>query len=511
MKRMFPGRCLVLLPQLAPLLAWADYTSSIPASIRLHVSPQGGWSGNTSAVPPAVFFGGFNDTAVGSYLTLATGPEFINSVSRFSASFTGILAPDRCQIVDAPIALALRDWDYKQQLYQKQTRQLQSCVQIRVHDTGGILPAPDQKHCKVAMINENEAVVSGGLCYFMVSSKSNFVLKYEIQTQCADEQQFSAAGLEPLDIFGLAGFYLSGDSSGQSPNLVPLGSTGLRMTIEPTEPSVKLSTDMGIGNPRWPVVAYPDVHMGSFEIIQESQSATAGLNHLLFAQSGCRDESNQECNFHFPLGMQMNLREVGPDGSTTLLDQWYFGGVVPPFWQGFIPGARQVSNVALRSGHRYRLEADLTFSSMYYRLFRDGFSNFMINQWNWSIDPTQPLGPLQPVATIPALKAMSPNRPLPDLPPLLSGGASDLAVQLSRLRSLLTDIDWPPVYEQMCGANGCVRAVDGQAKLKVGVDFTIDGFVDGKAQTSNLRSWRESAFLPEYNQTTNALMRPQCD
>lgn len=493
------------------LVAWADLKSSIPASLHLHISPAGGWSGSVASVAPTASFSGFPQADLGRYFTITTGPEFINIVSGRSASFTGQLAPDRCRVADAPLPLVQRDWDAKINLYQKQTRQLHSCVQIRIHDPSGVRPAVDQEACQVSLVNDREAVVSGGVCFFQISPVSNFQLTYELNPECSDPARFAALQLEPLDISAFAGFYVSGDASGRSPNLKPLGTTNLRFSIEASEPTVHMSTDMGPGVPRWPVVVEPDVHIGTFEIFRADEASRAVLTSSLFAQNLCDDPERVECNFGFPLGSQFNLKEIRSDGRTALLEQWYSGGLVPAYWQGFLPATRELSFSAFKAGRRYRLEADLTYFSMYYRLFKENLKNYLISLGLLKIDPDQPLMPLQPIATIPGLKGLSPAAQLPNLQPLTPGGVTDMSVELNNLRRMVTDINWPPFYEKVCGPNGCAQALNGQARLKVGVDFTIDGFEGGKAKTSDLRIWRQSAFLPEYDQSTPSMMRPDCE
>ena len=71
--------------------------------------------------------------------------------------------------------------------------------------------------------------------------------------------------------------------------------------------------------------------------------------------------------------MQISLSEIRSDGRPLLLDQWYSGGIAPAFWQGFLPASRELPFIHFRAGQRYRLEADLTYLSMYHRLFKEGF------------------------------------------------------------------------------------------------------------------------------------------
>lgn len=490
--------------------SWAAYKGSIPATVQLHVSPRGGWSGSTANVPPTAQFGAFSQDEHGKFLTVATGPEFINLISGRSASFIGQLSPERCTIAGAPFQFGQVDWDSKSTLYKEQTRQLHACLQMRVEDPSGVKPAGNQQACRMEILSEKAVLASGGVCYFQITPISNFTIRYELKPECQDPSRYADLQLGAFDIGAFSGFYISGDSSGQSLQLKPLGSTALRLTIEPLSASVSMSTDMGKGSPRWPVVVHPDAHIAQFEIFKREEDSRSLINTNIFAESACRDEQNEACYFGYPLGAQFSLREVQPSGRTLLVEQWYSGGSVPAFWQGFIPASRELTFTAFRKGYRYRLEADFTYLSIYHRLFKEGFRNFLVSLGLWSIDHTQPLVPLRPVAVTPALQAFKSNPPVPDLQPLTAGGINDISLELNRMRSLLSDVTWPPFYEKMCGTEGCVRALEGQAQLLAGVEFTFDGFENGKAKTTAYRTWRRSAFLPDYDLEVKEMMRPEC-
>lgn len=490
------------------LCAWADLNSRIPQSINLFSSPQGGWVGSTSAEPPVAVFSDFPEEAVGKFFTIATGPEFTNLFSRSSASFSGVLFDDRCKIVDAPRPFVLRSFDVKKSEYEKQSRQLSTCLRMRVRDAARIRPAENQQLCTIHPINNNEVLASGGLCFFQVSQESGFSVSYEVNPDCADAEKFNDLGLEPLDIFAKGAFFLSGDATGRSRSLASLGWTSLRFSIEAPEDRVALSTNMGQGTPRWPVRPFTDFHMG--QIAVEQRDNNASLVTFLFAENVCQNEGSIECRFAVPLGMRFSLRELDSRGESRLLEQWYAGGVAPAKWQGFVPAERRLTFQDFRPGRRYRLEADLTYLSLYYQLFKEGFRDFLVSLGLMSIDPSQPLRPLPPIALLPAIGSLKPQLPLPTVHPLSPGGGEDLVLELNRLRALLTGVDWPPFYERMCGESGCVRALEGQAKMVVGVDFNIDEFVDGRAKLSGLKVWRQSAYLPEYSLNVSSLMRPDC-
>lgn len=503
--RMF--RNVVMFSALFSMEGNADLLRSIPDSIQLYVSPTSGWSGSVGTLPPIASVGGFSSGDLGRWLTLANGPEFVNLIGGHSAAFTGQLNPDNCSVRDGAVALNLKTWDEKLALYRQQTRQLNRCLQLRVQDVAGIVPATEHPACEVEKISDNEAIARGGLCYFRVNPNSSFTVKYEINPECTDANNFSRLELSPLDLFAYSGFYISGDSTGRSTYLKPVGSSSLRFSIEAPPSDVKLSVDMGQGSPRWPVQAFPDVHMGEVEIFGKGDESR--FVPRLFFKNQCLGEQNAACNYAMPIGVQFTLKDISGDRIQTL-DQWYTGGIAPAQWEGFFPTQRDMTNFKFKAGGRYRLEADLTYLSLYHRLFKEGFKTFLIQRGLWTIDANAPLLPIPPISRMPGFDTMVPVSQLPTVSPLTPGGGNDFQMELNQLRAMLTGIDWPPFYEEMCGDAGCARANSGEARLKVGVDFTLIDFKDGRGESADYRVWRESSFASEYDVETQSLIGAVC-
>lgn len=428
-------RSIMVLICFASLSGNAEISRSIPEFVHLHVSTERGWSGSVGTLPPTASFAGFNDDDAGSWFTLATGPEFVNLLGGHSAAFTGQLNPDNCSVGETPFPVTLQTWDNKLDFYRLQTRQLNRCVQFRIKDMAGLNPASVQPACSVTTLSDTEAVANGGLCYFRINPNSSFTVQYEVSPECTDENLFSSLELQPLDIFAYSGFYMSGDASGRSTSLRALGSAALRFSIEAPSRDVALSVNMGEGSPRWPVVAFPDVHMS--ELIIQKNSDESRMVTRLFIKNSCDDANESACRFSLPIGVQYTLKEILPTGSLRTLDQWYAGGVSPAFWEGFFPSQRDVKNFQFKEGSRYRLEADLTYLSIYHRLFKEGFKNFLIQQGVWTIDPDAPLLPIPPIARMLGLDALKPNSPLPVVSPLVPGGSNDFQLELNQMRALL--------------------------------------------------------------------------
>jgi hypothetical protein len=486
----------------------ADILRSIPESVHLHVSPERKWAASLGLMPAKATFAGFGNADLGRWLTLANGPEFVNINGAHSAAFAGKLIPNRCTVANPPIPVTLQSWDDKQDFYGQQTRMLNHCVNLRVSDTAGIFPAEQHPACTITPVNDKEVIANGGLCYFRINPSSSFTISYEINPECTESDNLNTLGMKPQDIFAYSGFYISGDATGRSNLLKPLGSSVLRFSAEPDSESVPLSSDMGEGSPRWPVLAYPEIHMGEPEI--QVKDRDSRLITKLFFKNSCPTESDTSCRYSVPIGIQYTLKEIRSDDRAYTVDQWYAGGVSPAYWEGFFPSQRDATNFEFKQRHRYRLEADLTYLSLYHRLFKEGFKNYLIQLGQWNIDPNAPLLPIPPIARMPSLDTLKSNTPLPVLKPLLPAQSNDLQLEFNQLRSLLIGLDWPPYYETMCGSEACAKALSGKAKMKVGLDFTFDKVEDGRGKIKDFRVWRESTYAEEYSRQPESLMKADC-
>jgi hypothetical protein len=486
----------------------ADILRSIPEAVHLHVAPERKWAASLGLTPAKAIFANFDNADLGRWLTLALGPEFVNLNGAHSAAFAGRLIPDRCEVAHSPIAVTLQSWDDKQEFYGQQTRMLNHCVNLRVTDTAGIFPAEQHPACTIIPVNEKEVIANGGLCYFRINPASSFTVSYEINPQCTEAFQLNQLGFKAQDIFAYNGFYISGDATGRSNLLKPLGSGVLRFSVEPDQESVPLSADMGEGSPRWPVLAYPEIHMGEPEILVKGSDAR--LITKLFFKNNCPPDNDTSCRYSLPIGIQYTLKTARSDGRFDTVDQWYAGGISPAAWEGFFPSQRDATNFEFKSGQRYRLEADVTWLSLYHRLFKEGFKNYLIQLGQWNIDPDAPLLPIPPVARIPSLDSLKTNSSFPALKPLLPAQSNDLQLEFNQLRSLLTGIDWPPYYESMCGSEGCAKALSGNAKLTVGLDFAVDRIEEGRAVIKEFKVWRDSGFAQNYSIRPDSLMKADC-
>jgi hypothetical protein len=485
-----------------------------PSFLPFHIAPQNGWSGFYGTELPTAHVSGFGREHFATYLTIATGPYNTNMYGTQGASFTGLLVNDECR-VEGPINFGRTPFTQIHSLYQTRTQALHSCIRMRVHDVTGIKPAEPQVACNVETITPYEAIAKGGVCYFMIVPGAAFNITYELDPECSSQEKLASLNFAAHDITAFSGFYISGDASGHSSSLLPLGSTTLRLSTEASGKNFPLSTKMGEGVPLWPARYETEFHMGDVRINNAGEGRSAISTSILISNACEKTCTNgiceSPCDYPTAVGSQVMLEELHTNGHVSLLDIWYTGTNAPAQWQGALSSSRYVNYPFFAPGKRFRITADLTYLTMFHQLYKEGFKQLLVDIGILRADPTKPTRPLPPIATLDTIKTLSQIPQVPQFPLLGDNGVTDYSLTLNALRSLIQLMGWPPYYTEACYGTKCVPATHGGAKTLVGVDFSIESIApDGSAQLSKMELWRKSTFLPSYHIETDTLPKVRC-
>lgn len=457
---------------------------------------------------------GFSRNEIRKFLMLAHGPESTNLRYQVGSSFLGQMGDNRLRFTNAPFSDPLT---YEQQnaYYGKQSQTLWKCVRYRVVDAGmrGLRFPARQVGCTIERVDTNTAVASGGLCYFGIDFESSFTVAYEMNPQCIHREYLEREQISPTDFFVFAGYYIAGDATGSSMDLTPLDAGRVHLSIEPWKENIALSAEMGDSEPLWPAEVGFDAHLGEIKLMTNSQGMPSIETPLLIrnrCEAICRDSTcPSRCNFSAAVGAFMQVEELGHT-TPMLLDAWYAGGVAPPNWEGFMPTQRAFTYPLFRVGGRYRVSADLSYPDTYYRIFRENFSQILIDlaSYNDSLDSVG-------LGTLPTLTPIKPlsnaGTVLPVIPALSGlgqggGGMNSLWGPLEALNNMISYSNWPPYYEKYCAGSKCVPVLDGTAKLKLTVEFTIVGFSsDNSAILTDFVVTRDSNIFGSYARRVGAL------
>ena len=281
-----------------------------------------------------VSISGFDRQDVRRFFMLATGPEAADARYNFGSSFFGELGDNRLRIIDAPYS-NLQTQEERAANYKKQSETLWQCVRYVVQDTGprGILPAPDQKGCKISRLDSETVVASGGLCFFEIGLGSSFRVSYELNQDCVKQEYLERNSVAPTDFFVFSGYYVASDATGTSLNLDAISQSRLHLNIEPWKNTIPLSADFGRDHPRWPAAFGHDLHVGPLKLFNNSDGKQL-LEVPLLANNRCPETCTNGscasmCNFSAAVGGQSQLARVLPNGKLQSLDSWFSGGSSP--------------------------------------------------------------------------------------------------------------------------------------------------------------------------------------
>jgi hypothetical protein len=451
--------------------------------------------------------GGFKPAEFRKFLLVATGPQIVTGNYTTVSSFISSIGDDQCTIKNSPFVP--QDFPGRKAQFEELSRTVNSCLRTRVYDFGPTRgrPARNQRFCTLEKTADGGFLVNGGLCFFEVTPGSEFKISYEWNPTCLQPSSLQAQGINPQDFRVFSGFYLSGDASGQSLDLTPLGANTLRMLIEPSEKHLPISVDFGNTNGRWPIVTRSDVHFVEPRILMPE-----GIDHSveqgILVKNTCTGQSWNgflagSCDFPFALGAQMTIGELLPNGEEIVMDYWFGGGVAPSQWDGIVPTLRRTKTLKLEIGKRYRITADMSYPDQYYRMFRKGFNQLLID--NSLLDGSlgqAGLGSVPSLTPIKGTRVLADLGVIPGLPALgLANDTSEIIYGvLESLNALLGFEGWPPFYEKWCNGGNCRGLLANDNSLKMTSEFTITGVDGGGVATlSDLRITRSSNLWPTYD------------
>lgn len=464
---------------LAPGTSWAKPQAVVPnVPILLVAAPERELLLKRSTAD-LVSISGFDRQDVRRFFMLATGPEAADVRYNFGSSFFGELGDNRLRLVNAPYS-TLQTHEERASLYKRQSETVWQCVRYVVQDTGprGIIPAPAQKGCTITRLDSETVVASGGLCFFEIGLESSFRVSYELNSDCVKQEYLEKNSIAPTDFFVFSGYYVASDASGTSLNLDAISQSRLHLSIEPWKNTIPLSADFGRDHPRWPAAYGHALHAGPVKLFNNSDGKQL-LEVPLLANNRCPETCNHGscasvCNFSAAVGGHSQIARILPNGKLETLDSWFSGNMIPAMWEGILPAQHVLSMPYVKTGERYRITTDLTYTDAYFRLFKEGFKTFRIQLEDFAAG-------MDTAGTISSLPILSPLSPVDGIPgtfptlPKLPGFGRLLQTlsPLDALQKLLLIPEWPPYYEKSCHEGSCVKASSKDSQLSLEVEFTV--------------------------------------
>lgn len=402
-------------------------------------------------------------------------------------SFTNKFTNDSCKISNNPFKVP-QTYEDKLANFENQYKLLRSCTfyDIVEIDENEILLPDLQPAATVEKIERHHIRATGDFLYIRIRSNNRFAVSVGIKKECTDAESIKKMGLEPSDLQALLNFYIAGDASGITTDLTSIGSTRLRLALTPGSELMNVSAKNEPKNiPSWPSNYKADVDFGSLTIKKESDERSKIDFIPLVDNTGIKKCVNNICSsensFQSPVAGYIELKEVTPT-KNKVIDSWYFGSIAPSQYQGFIESLpRSIDSLLLKQKQKYILEMTMVDPFEDYTLFKNGFSQYLIDLQNAEgvagLDVLQSFAGLSGTLGLPVLSGLG---------GLNASDASEaIGFALKELNNMKAVQNWPPYYDQICIQKGENCFSHGRQKFikKIKASFELGALKEDRSYT----------------------------
>ena len=413
----------------------------------------------------------------GKFLMLTLGAARANYYSDvFDISTDGKLFPNICTLEGLPVARKLSFADNQANMLQNY-QAIRSCLFFRVEDIGGqILELPqNQTSCKVRINNPASADVTGDFCFFKIKATSEFKITPLINPECENGEFYNQNKINPQDVQSVLNIYVTGDSSGMSSEINPVGSRQIHWHLQPPNELMSLISNFENEDLKFPAEYNVDTHLGEVEVKSSSLGTDIYLSNFiqnLSLEKCIRSLCSSPSWYLHPVFEQVDFFERDTNGKFEIIDTWYGGGYAQPAWEGLMKiGTHHMSGYNIREGHQYKIELTLTDPLDDYLMYLNWAKQMLIRLpeigENSDLQKLEVLAPLQQLRLISSLPA------LPAVGSAINLG--DLQKIIADLNKLVGSRAWPDSYELVCDPLriNCIRSASRKYHTKIIFEFKV--------------------------------------
>ena len=449
----------------------------------------------------------------GQYIVLTSAPVYTNPVFTKVSSPEAEIPEEVCYIDNSPFKVSKPQDVHYDEFYQSQTKFLNTCMEVEVTDLSGLIDAkqPAQMNCEVTPVSLNKVIVKGPRCAFKISNKSEFVVNYRLNSSCLNKTFLKQVGeLRPMDIKADLGIYKTDDLTPNSPNYEILTLTDARVTLQPANDLIPVSTYSGTVGSEWPMQFGAQVELGRINLSTTKRLRGAPYVYLrvpFLVNNNCKETCKDglctsPCDFYAPFNAEMSIaKKAANDTSFHGIDYWYQGSVAPPRFVGEMSLGKAISDPDIKIGDRYLITAKFSNPSMLYRTLNDQAKQLMIK-----LDPvyinTTSVGRASGLTGLGTLLDIGSNFLLEpvELPTLgrLNEGEMDTSAMLRSLNAYIgIDDTWPPYYTNVINEDQSDNANRVYQTLKIG--FKVTGITPtGAVVMGDLTYFKDSKIFGNY-------------
>ncbi|ASD62902.1 hypothetical protein B9G79_04625 [Bdellovibrio bacteriovorus] len=452
----------------------------------------------------------------GRFLMISLGSAFWDTTNTgINTSIFGDHAARNCSINNSHVLGDFKQGRATASLL-RQYKFIRSCFDVRVVDVGGepIIAKENQEFCQVRREEDGAVTLIGDMCFLKVRGRNKFAIQPVFKGKCLEPSYLQELGIEPQDMYAKLNTLIAGDDTGNSQDLTHIGSRLLHLNIAPDSKTLKLTEDYGPMTPRFVTDYSVESDISDIEIKQQSDTSELQLKFLVsnFAPEKCvGNECASASNYTQPFFGQVELYQVGKN-KQTLIDEWWDGGLVPPNWQGVVPGMKfRLSEGPLVKGGRYKIVVTMQNPTDDYSIFLSGFRQMLLNMY---ATEDAEVG----IDIFPNISSLSNLGVLPSFGGVGSLVRHNQGVALGEivrgLDGIIKSQIWPPYYDRVCDdESSCLKVGNKKFHQKYVVEFVV-GEKDldtGAQKLLNLSISKRSVLGGNYDNKTSGFATLTCE
>lgn len=456
--------------------------------------------------------------SAGQFLMLSKGiymPTLVSDVA--DISLDGEIPSDNICKIENPLFAKPLSHDQKKDLVRRQHRFLKECGFISVAELSGrpLRYNARQQFCKITNMGPSIAKLEGDYCFLQINPSYNLAITLGINPECATPEKMRSLGLEFGDIEATLNSYVTGDASGMSTDVDPIGSSRYRFTLQAPQNLIELSEDMGPEAPRFPTTYKAEMNMGDLQF-RPSGEDRVDLDMYLSVDNmdspSCKDGlCTGPSSYNIPVAAEVEIYRLPPAGKPQLVDGWTTGTIAQGSWKGLMRLPQQtIDGLYMKKGEQYKVV--VTMIDPY-----DDFYIFLTRAEQFLVDLKGANG-VAGLDSIPSLVALTNLAGMPDLVGLPSITTSDLNSDLEQSLGFFKKLGatrlWPTYYSRLCDPTHgkCFEAGKQKFWNRFTTHFTVGDLSPNNIYNlSDIRVTKESPQQVIMNKAVKTLPRYSCE
>lgn len=450
------------------------------------------------------------------YVMLAVGVEDLILTNRNTTySIADRTRKHSCRIENSELKSQMTYKELNEELHLKR-KLLTSCLVTKVTELG---PKPlqipkDQVGCKIKRISDYAADFVGKFCYFKPGFNTNYNVQLDVNTECLTEKGLKEKNITAKDINAVLNIYTSDVATGKNNDLVAIGGTKLRFSVNPINKLVKAADDFGVRRPVFPAkYVLNDIHLAEPTVKMRGPSLQFKFPFVVDTRCERKCEGglcSSPCDYAMPI-VGEHILEVFENGKWEYIASWYDGAVANGQWQGILHGVgKSIQMGALDLDATYRVRIVFQEPNLDFKYFDGDITRrIFLNSNNIGS-----IGDRGRIGTIPLIQDIVNGRTVPEIEDIgeldFDNPLDGVQTSLRTFQSYLKNKFWPPLYEDVCSKDG--KCFDnGKKFLELSAKFNIHKESKRKYKMTNVEFSKKSAFGGSYsNKKVDKFPRVNC-